>query len=104
MTDKNKEIVINCTPEEINIALLEDKQLMELSREERKEGFCVGDIFLGKVHKTMSGLNAAFVNIGHEKDAFLHYLDLGENFHSYVRLTETAMKRRIFSFGICRGS
>ncbi len=76
----NKELVINVTASEITIALLEDGHLVELNKEKSNSQFSVGDIFLGKVKKVMPGLNAAFVNIGYEKDAFLHYLDLGPQF------------------------
>lgn len=76
----NKELIISVDPNEIQTALVEDKVLVEFSREKSKTGFSVGDIYLGKVKKIMPGLNAAFVNIGHEKDAFIHYLDLGPNF------------------------
>ena len=78
----NRELVINVTPKEISIALCEDKVLVELNKEQSQTGFAVGDIYLGKVRKIMPGLNAAFVNIGHEKDAFIHYLDLGSQFAS----------------------
>lgn len=94
----NKELIINTTDDFINIALLEDGQLVELNRQDKDVGFGVGDIYIGKVKKTMSGLNACFVDVGHERDAFLHYLDLGPNFKSYCTLVETARKRRIFSF------
>ncbi len=77
-----KELVIHSTGSEIEIALLEDGQLVELNREKTKSSFTVGDIYLGKVHKVMGGLNAAFVDVGYQKDAFLHYLDLGPAFHS----------------------
>lgn len=83
----NKELIINATPNEVTIALAEDKVLVELSKEKSHGGFAVGDIYLGKVRKIMPGLNAAFVNVGHEKDAFIHYLDLGPQFdtlHKYV--------------------
>ncbi len=73
----NRELIVNVTPAEITIALVEDKQLVELGKEKVKTGFSVGDIYLGKVRKIMPGLNAAFVNVGYEKDAFIHYLDLG---------------------------
>ena len=62
--------------------MCEDKVLVELNKEQCQTGFAVGDIYLGKVRKIMPGLNAAFVNIGHEKDAFIHYLDLGPQFPS----------------------
>jgi len=82
----NRELIINVTPTEISIALAEDKVLVELSKEQCQTGFSVGDIYLGKVRKIMPGLNAAFVNIGHEKDAFIHYLDLGSQFASLKKL------------------
>ena len=85
----NKELIINVTPSEIAIALFEDKQLVELNKEKCKTGYSVGDIYLGKVKKIMPGLNAAFVNIGYEKDAFIHYLDLGPQFTSLHKLVGT---------------
>lgn len=78
----------------IHIALLEDKLLMEYHKVGREGGFCVGDIYLGKVKKTMVGLNAAFVNIGHAKDAFLHRLDLGVPFKSMDKLINTLSKKK----------
>ncbi len=82
----NKELIVNVTPTEISIALCEDKVLVELNKEQSRSGFAVGDIYLGKVRKIMPGLNAAFVNIGHEKDAFIHYLDLGPQFPSLQKV------------------
>lgn len=82
----NKELIVNVNPTEIAIALCEDKVLAEFSKEKCQTGFSVGDIYLGKVRKIMPGLNAAFVNIGHEKDAFIHYLDLGTQFPSLNKL------------------
>lgn len=84
----SKELIINVTSNEVTIALTSDKQLMELHKEECKTGFSVGDIYLGKVKKIMPGLNAAFVNIGSEKDAFIHYLDLGVHFLSLRKAVE----------------
>jgi len=78
----NKELIINATPQEVVIALVEDKVLVELNRDKNNTNFSVGDIYLGKVKKIMPGLNAAFVDVGYEKDAFLHYLDLGPQFRS----------------------
>ena len=82
----NRELIVNVNPTEISIALCEDKVLVELNKEQCQTGFSVGDIYLGKVRKIMPGLNAAFVNIGHEKDAFIHYLDLGSQFPSLQKL------------------
>ncbi len=84
----NKELIINSTSSEVEIALLEDKLLVELNKEKSNNEFTVGDIYLGKIRKIMPGLNAAFVDVGYEKDAFLHYLDLGPQVQSllnYIR-------------------
>lgn len=73
----SNELIINVSPSDISIALLEDKQLVELHKEKSNLHFSVGDIYLGRVKKIMPGLNAAFIDVGSDKDAFLHYLDLG---------------------------
>lgn len=85
----NRELIVNVNPTEISIALCEDKVLVELNKEQCRTGFAVGDIYLGRVRKIMPGLNAAFVNIGHEKDAFIHYLDLGTQFVSLQKLVDS---------------
>ena len=90
----NKELVIHVTPSEIDIALVEDKQLVEYSSEKSQSGFAVGDLYLGKVRKIMTGLNAAFVNIGHEKDAFIHYLDLGPHFLTLQKAVNNQKPRK----------
>ena len=82
----NRELIVNVTSTEINIALCEDRKLVELGKEMAQTGFAVGDIYLGKVRKIMPGLNAAFVNIGHERDAFIHYQDLGTHFPSLDKI------------------
>ena len=84
----NVELIINSSPSEVVIAILHDKQLIELHREKSNNNFSVGDIYLGKVKKIMPGLNAAFVNVGYEKDAFLHYLDLGPQFKSFTKYSK----------------
>ncbi|MBP6977409.1 MAG: Rne/Rng family ribonuclease [Bacteroidales bacterium] len=86
-----KELIIDSKPKEVEIALFEDKLLVELNKEKTNNDFAVGDIYLGKVRKIMPGLNAAFVNVGHEKDAFLHYLDLGSHIRSLNKYTRLAM-------------
>ncbi|MGF1584955.1 MAG: ribonuclease E/G [Bacteroidales bacterium] len=78
----SKELVIDVTASEIAIALLDKKQLVELNKQRSNVQFTVGNIYLGKVKKIMPGLNAAFVDVGYEKDAFLHYLDLGPQFQT----------------------
>ena len=80
------EVIIDVQPKEISIALLEDKNLVEYQNEKREEAsYSVGNIYLGKVRKLMPGLNACFVDVGSERDAFLHYLDLGTQFSSYEK-------------------
>ena len=85
----NRELIISVTTTEMTIALCEDKVLVELNKEQTQNGFAVGDIYLGKVRKIMPGLNAAFVNIGHERDAFIHCLDMGGHFPSLKKLVSS---------------
>jgi ribonuclease G len=87
-----KELVINASPTKVEIALLEDRKLVELHQQTTKSNFSVGDIFLGRIKKIMPGLNAVFVDIGHRKDAFLHYTDLGPPLRSLLKFTEDTMK------------
>lgn len=77
------ELIVDVQPSEVSIALLEDSRLVSLQKEARNIAYAVGDIYLAKVKKLMPGLNAAFVSVGYDKDAFLHYLDLGSHFSSY---------------------
>ena len=88
----NSELYINVSASEAVIALQHDKKLVELHREKSDAGFSVGDIFLGKVKKIMPGLNAAFVDVGYEKDAFLHYLDLGPQILSLNKFTHLSQQ------------
>ena len=75
------ELIVDVRPQEIAMALTEDDRLMEVGCEERgKDTFAVGNIYYGRVKKVMPALNAVFVDVGCEKDAFLHYLDLGADF------------------------
>jgi ribonuclease G len=78
----SSELYINSTQKGDRIALVRDKRLIECHHESKDETFTVGDIYLGTVKKLVAGLNAAFVDVGHEKDAFLHYLDLGPQVRS----------------------
>lgn len=73
----NKELIIQSDPSEISVALIENKHLAELSKVKNNIRFSVGDIYLARVRKTVQGLNAAFIDVGYSKDAFLHYLDMG---------------------------
>lgn len=79
------EVIIDVQPKEISIALLEDKSLVEYQNEPRSASFSVGNIYVAKVKKLMPGLNACFVDVGFERDAFLHYLDLGSQYSSYEK-------------------
>ena len=88
----NRELIISSDVSEVNIVLLEDKQLVEFHKEKKNSNFAVGDIYLGRIRKILPGLNAAFVDIGNKKDAFLHYLDLGPQLLSLVKLTRMAME------------
>lgn len=90
----NAELFVNVTPEEMVIALTEDKRLVELRREKRNVQFEVGDVYIGKVRKVMQGLNAAFVSVGYEKDAFLHYLDLGPQFRTQQKFLQQVIQKR----------
>ncbi len=87
----NKELIINASGEGVEIALLEDKKLVELHYERGQNEFAVGDLYLGKVKKLMPGLNAAFVDVGYEKDAFLHYTDLSPYFRSLLKFCKQSL-------------
>lgn len=87
------ELIVDVQPKEVSIALLEEGRLVSLQKEARDIAYAVGDIYLAKVKKLMPGLNAAFVNVGYDKDAFLHYLDLGSQFSSYSSFLTKALDR-----------
>jgi ribonuclease G len=90
----NKDLIIDVSDSEVSLALLEEKQLIELNKEKRNIRFSVGDIYLGKVKKIMPGLNAAFINVGYERDAFLHYLDLGAQFRTQQKYYISALQKQ----------
>ena len=97
----NKELIINSTPQGVEIALLEEKKLVELHNEKTDAVFGVGDLYLGKVKKLIPGLNAAFVDVGFEKDAFLHYTDLSPYAKSLLKFTQQCINDKsesIFDF------
>lgn len=85
------ELIVDVREKEIATALLEDSRLVQLQQESRSNAYAVGDLYLAKVHKLMPGLNAAFVKVGYEKDAFLHYLDLGTQFATVSKYLEAAL-------------
>ena len=98
------EVIIDAQPKEISIALLEDKRLVEYQREPREASFSVGNIYVAKVKKLMPGLNACFVDVGYERDAFLHYLDLGSQFNSYAKYLKQVQGDRKRLFPITKAS
>lgn len=91
----NKELIINSVASGVEIALLEDKKLVELHHESGNSRFAVGDLYLGKVKKLIPGLNAAFVDVGFEKDAFLHYTDLSPYIRSVLKFTQLAIHDQV---------
>lgn len=88
----NKELIISASPTTVEIAMLDDERLVEIHQQRTKANFSVGDIFVGRIRKLMPGLNAAFVDIGHRQDAFLHYTDLGPKLRSLIRFTDRSIK------------
>jgi len=90
----NKELIINAAPTGVEIALLEEKKLVELHNEKMDVSFTVGDLYLGKVKKLIPGLNAAFIDVGFEKDAFLHYTDLSPYVKSILKFTQLCIHHK----------
>lgn len=88
------EVVIDVQQKDVSIALLEDKNLVEYQTEPRAASYSVGNIYIAKVRKLMPGLNACFVDVGFERDAFLHYLDLGNQFDSYQKYLKQVQSDR----------
>ena len=89
------ELIVDVQPQEIAIALTEDDRLQEVSREKRdQDNFAVGNIYYGRVKKVMPALNAVFVDVGYEKEAFLHYLDLGSQFRTLQSYVTKAVSDR----------
>ena len=84
LTKPEKDLIVDVTPTQVHIALMENHQLIEYSAESSTGNkFTVGDVHLGRVKKILPNLNAAFVDIGDKKEAFIHYLDLGLYFHAF---------------------
>ncbi|CAM3843104.1 ribonuclease E/G [Flavobacterium branchiophilum] len=96
----NKELIIRSSPEAVDFALLKDGKLIELHKEQETSNFQVGDIFIAKIRKPVAGLNAAFVNVGYEKDAFLHYHDLGPNLASQLKFIKLVSTGKIKDFSL----
>ena len=89
-----KDLIIDVTSQEVSIALLDDKRLVELNKEQVSDRCTVGDLYFGRVKKIMPSLNAAFVDIGQEKDAFVHYLDLGLSFIAIDYFTQQILSKK----------
>ena len=96
----NKELIIRSSSEAVDFALLKDGKLIELHKEEETSNFQVGDIFIAKIRKPVAGLNAAFVNVGYEKDAFLHYHDLGPNLASQLKFIKLVSAGKLKDFSL----
>ena len=96
----NKELIIRSNSDNVDFALLKDGKLIEFQKDKENNKFSVGDVFLAKVRKSIPGLNAAFVNVGYHKDAFLHYHDLGPKLPSlmkFIKRVSTGKLKRFFS-------
>ena len=96
----NRELIVRSTPDAVDFALLKDGKLVELHKEEDNNNFSVGDIFLAKIRKPVTGLNAAFVNVGYEKDAFLHYHDLGPQLSSMLKFIKQARTGKLKDYSL----
>jgi len=96
----NKEIVIRSINSAVDFAVLHDGKLIELQKEKDNNKFNVGDIFIAKIKKTITGLNAAFVNVGYEKDAFLHYHDLGPKVKTLMKFTKLVSDGKITNYSL----
>lgn len=90
-------MIINSSPTQVEIALMENHRLVEIHKEKTNSNFTVGDIFLGSIKKMRPSLNAAFVDLGHRKDAFLHYTDLGPQIKSLKKYTKEVMNKSLNS-------
>src|SRR5690606_40159298 len=88
-----KELIIRSSSDQVDFALLKDGKLVELHKDEDSNNFSVGDVFIAKIRKVVPGLNAAFVNVGYDKDAFLHYHDLGPKLPSLLKFTKRVSTR-----------
>ncbi len=95
-----KELIIRSSSNHVDFALLKDGKLIELQKEEDNNKFAVGDVFLAKIRKTVPGLNAAFVNVGYEKDAFLHYHDLGPKLPSLLKFVKRVSTGKLRDYSL----
>lgn len=96
----NKELIIRSNSDTVDFALLKDGKLVELQKEEDNNKFSVGDVFIAKIRKSVPGLNAAFVNVGYEKDAFLHYHDLGPKLSSLLKFVKRVSTGKLKDYSL----
>lgn len=96
----DKELIIRSSSDDVDFALLKDGKLIELQKDEDSNDFSVGDVFIAKIRKAVPGLNAAFVNVGYEKDAFLHYHDLGPKLPSLLKFTKRVSTGKLNDFSL----
>ncbi len=100
MIQVNRELVVRSNSNAVDFALLKDGKLIELHKEEDSNNFNVGDILIAKIRKPVTGLNAAFVNVGYEKDAFLHYHDLGPQLASMLKFIKQVSTGRLRDYSL----
>jgi len=96
----DRELIIRSSSQAVDFALLKDGKLIELHKDEDSNNFAVGDVFIAKIRKAVPGLNAAFVNVGYEKDAFLHYHDLGPKISSLLKFTKRVSTGKLNDFSL----
>jgi ribonuclease G len=96
----NKELIIRSSSNTVDFALLKDGKLIELQKDEEGNNFSVGDVFLAKIRKSVAGLNAAFVNVGYEKDAFLHYHDLGPKLPTLLKFVKRVSTGKLRDYSL----
>ncbi len=96
----NKELIIRSSSNNVDFALLKDGKLIELQKDEDGSDFSVGDVFLAKTRKSVPGLNAAFVNVGYEKDAFLHYHDLGPKLPTLLKFVKRVSTGKLKDYSL----
>ena len=96
----NKELLISSSSNNINFALLKDGKLIEYHKDNDNTKFLVGDIYLAKIRKSLPALNAAFVNVGYKKDAFLHYHDLGPKLTTLLKFLKGVSAGKIKDFSL----
>jgi len=96
----NRELIVRSSSDAVDFALLKEGKLTELHKEEDNNDFSVGDIFLAKVRKPVTGLNAAFVNVGYEKDAFLHYHDLGPQLSTMLKFIKQVSTGKLRDYSL----